>query len=790
MVKPTISLSLRSPCFLISALALCCCAFLLGCNRDPNSRKLKYFGSGSRYLQQGDFAAAAIQLTNAVQIDPGYAAAHFELAEAYLGMRRFQDAYRELQRTLELEPGNNKALLDLGALEIAGGAYDQIQPIASRMLQNDPRSSDAHLLLAELNQAQRNTEIALREINQAIALDAGQPKFYVQLATLQLSDQKKDAAAASLGKALEIDPKCISAIQAYLALDESTGQVADEEQRLRQLIELQPKAVEPREKLALLWYSQNRKGEAEQLMIQAKKDLALDGDHYRVLAEYYEKVGETGKALVEFASLAKEHPKDLRTKEDYIYMLLSQHRFDEADKLTDAILQENPEDNGAQIIRGAILNTQHKYAAASAILGTAVSNAPENPEGHYQFGLALRQVGYEERAEEEWHRAAKLQPHMISAQLGLAQIARAKNDRNLLKDSADEIVRTAPSDPRGYILRSEAEAAFQQIAPARLDLERAIQLAPNNPAGYNAMGDFLRTQHNNHNNNDARQYYEQALERDPRNSYALSQIVSVLAAEKRAGQAIERVQAQLLKAPNGDDIYALLGRLQAATKDWTAATASLQKALQLNPGNLDAVISLSKVEIAQGNADEALATAYKSIHENQKNVAAYYFVGTMEEMRGDSKKAELAYRQALQIEPNYAPVANNLAYLLLQTGGSTDEALSLAELARQAMPDSPRTADTLAWACYKKGVYSSRAKELLQEALQRAPEDATYHFHIGMVYQQQRDVPNAKKHLQRALQISPSSPEAAEIRRVLEQLRERTTGRVQIGSYVVPVGSE
>jgi tetratricopeptide (TPR) repeat protein len=178
---------------------------------------------------------------------------------------------------------------------------------------------------------------------------------------------------------------------------------------------------------------------------------------------------------------------------------------------------------------------------------------------------------------------------------------------------------------------------------------------------------------------------------------------------------------------------------------------------------------LSKVEMARGEGDQALATAYRSIENNPKNVAAYFFAGTMEELRGRPQKAEEVYRNALQIDPNYGPAANNLAYLMLENGESPEIALSLARIARQKMPDSASAADTLAWASYQHGLYDV-AVDLLQEALQKAPDNATYHYHIGMVYHKQKNTPAARKQLQRTLQLNPNFPEADKIRKTLSQM--------------------
>src|SRR5271166_2187451 len=59
-------------------------ALFTGCSRDPNVRKQKYLESGNRYRDQGKFREAAIQYSNAIQLDPRFVEAHYQLAETYL----------------------------------------------------------------------------------------------------------------------------------------------------------------------------------------------------------------------------------------------------------------------------------------------------------------------------------------------------------------------------------------------------------------------------------------------------------------------------------------------------------------------------------------------------------------------------------------------------------------------------------------------------------------------------------------------------------------------------------
>jgi hypothetical protein len=59
------------------------------------------------------------------------------------------------------------------------------------------------------------------------------------------------------------------------------------------------------------------------------------GTNYRVLSELYNNVGEGDKFLAEFVSISKEHPEDLKTKEDYVRLLLLHGKVQEALKLND-----------------------------------------------------------------------------------------------------------------------------------------------------------------------------------------------------------------------------------------------------------------------------------------------------------------------------------------------------------------------------------------------------------------------------------------------------------------------
>jgi Tfp pilus assembly protein PilF len=113
--------------------------------------------------------------------------------------------------------------------------------------------------------------------------------------------------------------------------------------------------------------------------------------------------------------------------------------------------------------------------------------------------------------------------------------------------------------------------------------------------------------------------------------------------------------------------------------------------------------------------------------------------------------------------------ANNLAYRMLENGENVDVALSLAQTARQAMPNSPSSADTLAWAYYHKGTYEF-ARDLLEDATKTDPKNATMQYHLGMVYSKLSEKSSAAVHLKKAISLAPDSQAAKDARAALQAL--------------------
>ena len=105
-------------------------------------------------------------------------------------------------------------------------------------------------------------------------------------------------------------------------------------------------------------------------------------------------------------------------------------------------------------------------------------------------------------------------------------------------------------------------------------------------------------------------------------------------------------------------------------------------------------------------------------------------------------------------DPQFAPAANNLAYILAEANRDLNDALKFAQAAKAKMPDDPSVMDTLGWVYYRKGIYDSAIAEF-RGSLAKAPDNATVGYHLGLAYAKKGETAKARAELERALAVNP-----------------------------------
>jgi tetratricopeptide (TPR) repeat protein len=740
---------------------------LAGCHTDPNVRKLKYLASGNRYSAEGKYQEAAIQYQNSLKADKNFPDAHFALAKTYMQMKAYGAAFQEFSRTVDLQPSNYQARIDLGNLLAAGDQLDQAESQAKAVLAAQPKNADAHALLSAIAIKRGDKQRALAEIRRAVELAPDRAAFYDDLAVLEMQDKSQLADAESnLKKAIALDPKSVNAKLLLCNYYLGTNHLAEAEQAGQQAIATDPKSVVARNSLAQVYVREGEESKAEQVLRQASHDLADNPQGVRILADYFVASNQLNKARSEFADLVSQHPKSLSLQKAYLRVLLQMKDYAAAEPVASRLMKEDSGDPEVVALNGIVLLSKGDAGDAVNALQNGAKDFPQDSFIQYWLGMAALANGTPALAQRSFEQAIAIKPGAIDALQQLAKIAEDQGDADLLSNVAGKAIAAAPNFAGGYVWRARVEMRRSAFDKAEADLKVAMKLAPQNSLAYLELGELRFAQKRF---KEGQALLEQSLAYDPNQLQAVRLLVDYDLYMKQPEAAVALVNAQIQKSPKNSGLLDLLTELQIRGQQFQQAAATAQKAMHLNPSDPQAAMLFVGTAVQQGQTASAISAwrQWTVAHPNDANAMA--LLGMLEESSGNRQAAQADYQRSLKIQPQQPVAANNLAYMMLQDGGNVDVALSLAQIARKAMPNSPNSADTLAWAYYKKGTYEF-ARNLLEEALKAQPNSATMEYHLGMVYSKMRDRQDAVIHLKKAIALGPGTPTATDAKDELQKI--------------------
>jgi tetratricopeptide (TPR) repeat protein len=738
-----------------------------GCRSNPAVRKQRYLESGRRFISDGRYKEASIQLLNALKVDEDYPDAHYELAHAYEHMGQFIAASEELERTIDAEPGNLSARIDLGNLLLANGRIDAARAQASAVLAAQDENSGAHALLSAIALRKGQNEAAIAEIRRAIELSPNRAAYHENLGILLAGDPATEfAAEPEFQNAVQLEPASLNARLLLASYYHHCNRLVQAEKTAWDAVTIDPRSLAARADVAQIILKEGDWARAEQVLGQAAKDLADNPKGVAILADYYASTMQFDKARAEFSTQLAKYPKNAPLQKGYVRVLIQMHDFATARTLVTGLLKSSPKDPEVTALSGILLLNDGNVNEAADALRDSARLLPQDAFIQYWLGKAAQAKGEVNIAEISFRQAADLNPLSRDPLEELARIASQRGDAVLLEDVAERAISSMPGIPQGYVWRATVEMDYNSLDLAELDLNSAIKAAPQSWQAYLQFGKlrFLQKRFP-----EGAAMLEQALEYNPNSVRALRLLTDYDTVQNHPERALARVNSQIQKSPKNSSFYDLLAQLQIQEKKINAAAETTQRAIQLNSSDGEAVSLSAQIAVERGMTSQAIDAWLQWSNSHLNDAGAFAVLGTLEESRGNYDKAEAYYRKSLQIQPQQPIAANNLAYRMLQDEVTPDVALTLAEIARQGMPDSPNTADTLAWAYYHKGTYKF-ARDLLEDAINIDPDCASMHYHLGMVYTKLNDKRDAMAHLKKALRLPHDAQMADQVRAALQNL--------------------
>jgi TolB-like protein/Flp pilus assembly protein TadD len=229
--------------------------------------------------------------------------------------------------------------------------------------------------------------------------------------------------------------------------------------------------------------------------------------------------------------------------------------------------------------------------------------------------------------------------------------------------------------------------------------------------------------------------YRQALEIDPRyapawNGLATNFInktsMAVLSSQEGHARAREAAETALQMDPGYAPAHAQLGWIAIAGNDSSAAARHLQRALLLDPTDLDVLRNAATLLSSIGRLDEALALTQVIVGRDPVNVPALFKLGLYQRQAGRYDAAIASLRTALSLSPGRGGTHAELGTALILKG---DPLSALAEIEEEKPGNWRMIGLPMAYCALERKTDAAAALDTL---IAKAEKDSAYN--IAYVY--------------------------------------------------------
>jgi len=755
-------------------------------------------------VTETDYSKAQLELRNALQIDPNYLPAQLlmgEVAERTGDLRRALQMY---QTVLEQDDKNPTARAGLARIFLFGGLPEKALEVAEPGLALNPKDADLLTVRGAAKAKLGDVPGAIEDAKQALAISPADEKAVALLASLYLKEGRVDEARALLEDAIRNRKDNVDLRLILAEIYRQSDRLPDAERMLRSAIELQPDKLSHRQALVRFLLSDDRIKEAEDTLreglarapdsLEAKTALLnllavrrpfevaerellrfvelspKDMEVRLLLGDFYSNKGKSDRAAEVYRDIVRidgSGPQGLGARNRLAAIAVREKRFDEAQRLIAEVLEENPQDNDALVLRADIALSNGDATAAVADLRAVLRDQPYSVPVQRALAQAYLQSNDVALAEDTLKKAIEVSPGTPQLHVDLSQVLIRSGQEDRALRVLQDAVAQSPEN-----LAAQEQLFRIQVARADLEGARATAATVKSARPDLPLGDFLTglVDQTEGDTKAASASFEAALKLQPGAAEPLTALAGLLVSQGRAEDAIARLRTVSTAQPQNAVARNLLGEVLTSRKRFPEAIVAFDQAIALTPAWWVPQRGKALAQLGAGDAGAAEQTMRRGLEATGGAIPLGIDLAALLERRGRPDEAIEVYESMLERSPSSDALANNLAMLLATYRSdvkSLERARQLSEPFRNS--DIPAYLNTAGWVSYKLGRYEE-ALPLLKRASEREPDAPLMRYHLAMAQFKAGQVDDARRNLEAALESGARFPGADDARATLEQL--------------------
>ncbi len=756
-------------CILVASLAASS-----GCGVNKHS----YLAKGNALFAAGKYDDASLNYRKSIQKDPNFGEAYYRLGLTAIKLDQGPLAYKALLQAVQLLPENADAKERFADVCLSfyladpshpQPLYTQIAKLSDELLSKNGNSYEGLLLKGYLAGTDRKLPQAIEFFQKALRVNPSNPGIVTELVHLLIQNgQVKEG--QELATELIVRQKTYGPIYDLLYVFYlNTNQVSDAENILKMKVNNNPKEADYIVQLAG-HYSRAQKPAEMQAALRRLLDDPMNFPKARLqVGDLYLGVRDYSTAIRYYQQGLEGNPEP-KIKVAYqkrsVAALSSQGNKEDAGRLAEQLVKENPNDNEAlHLHAGILLDIGKRENAEVAVreLRTLSAQNPNDASLLLQLGQAYRLKGDLNAARGEFVESIKKQKDLIGARYELAEVSLMTERPADAVQQANRILELRPNDRRARLLRTGGLIATGDAAEARGELAQLIKQFPRDTEPRLQLG-LLAI---------AEKKYSDAIEvlskhRASGDARVNTGLAVAYLHQKQYDKAREALNEGLKNEPDSPMLLERLADTEALTGQYDLAIDHLQKLLSSDPKSVNLLRRMGEVYELKGDRGNEIASYRQACELAPNDLTAGLSLADALARAGRTNEARAEFQRVVKAHPENAPALNNAAFFLADSGGDLDEALRLAQHALEKSPGQPGFSDTVGYIYLKKGLNDSAVQTFSN--LARKYPYAIFRYHLGLALYVKGDKAAARKELQGALTGHPSPGDEARIRELLQKI--------------------
>ena len=471
------------------------------------------------------------------------------------------------------------------------------------------------------------------------------------------------------------------------------------------------------------------------------------------LALYLKK--QPDEALASFRKSVDVRPDFIAGHAAALRMLFGQNKLEEVDKQLAGLKAVAPNHPQTKFFEAQLAFQRKDFKLARSLSQQVLKSTPNNALGLQLAGATELVLNSPLQAEAYLSKALQIAPELAMARrLLVTTYARTGNTARAIAVMTPALSKE-PVDPELLLLAGEVYLQSGDSKKAEEFFAKSIKQDPQNARRRTAlavsqlMGGRVDTAFNE---------LEQIAVSD-KGTTADMALISAHLRRQEFDQALKAIDALEKKQPGKPDAAVLQGRTYLAKKDQVNARKSFERAFGIAPTFFPAVASLAALDIAEKKPEEAKKRFETLLAKEPKNGQALMALAELA-ARSGANKDEVAKLINNAVSANPSEMAPRLMLINFHLNSKDlKQALSTAQDAQTAIPDSPELLDALGRTQQVSGDLNQAIVSYNKLATLQPMSPQPY-MRLAELHIAAKDKEAAAQNLRKALEIKPDLKEA------------------------------